>query len=118
MVNTFTFDFVPEYVIGSDAGGWLPVLAERRVVTAPMTYPIERSAVENYPQQIRRLAELSGDLAAPAAIAELRRWGVTHVFVGTRGGPIAADELRASPDYELLYEDGHASVFRLREDPL
>jgi hypothetical protein len=116
MVNTFAFDFVPEYVIGSDAGGWLPVLAGRRVVTAPMTYPIERSAVEHYPAQIRRLAELSSDLATPAAVAELRRWGVTHVFVGARGGPIAVDLLRASNDYELLYEDGHTYIFRLREE--
>lgn len=115
MVNTYTFDFMPEYVIGSDAGGWLPVLAGRRVVTAPMTYPIERLSVENYPQQIRRLAELSSDLAGAEAVAELRRLGVTHVFIGQRGGPISPAQLLASPDYVLAFQDGDVYVFRLLE---
>ena len=113
MVNTFSFDFMPEYVIGSDAGGWLPVLAKRRAVTAPMTYPIERSQIEGYPQQIRQLADLSGDLATPRAVEKLRSLGVTHVFVGQRGGPIQVDKLLASPDYELLYHDNGVYVFRL-----
>jgi hypothetical protein len=115
MVNTFAFDFVPEYVIGSDAGGWLPVLARRRVVTAPMTYPIERSNVQGYPQYIRQLAGLSGDLAAANAVKRMRELGVTHVFIGQRGGPIAVDKLLASPDYELEYHEGDVYVFRLRK---
>ena len=114
MVNTYAFEFAPEYVIGSDAGGWLPVLARRRVVTAPMTYPIERSMIEHYPQQIAELAGLSSDLGAPAAVARLRALGVTHVFVGARGGPIAVDKLLASPDYTLEFHDGSVYVFALR----
>ena len=114
MVNTYTFPFAPEYVIGSDAGGWLPVLARRRVVTAPMTYPIERSMIEHYPQQIAALAGLSGDLGAPEAVARLRALGVTHVFVGARGGPIAVDKLLASPDYTLEFQEGSVYVFALR----
>jgi hypothetical protein len=116
MVNTFAFDFVPEYVIGSDAGGWLPALAGRRAVTAPMTYPIERSQIEAYPQHIRQLAGLSGDLAAPDAIRQLRTAGVTYVFIGQRGGPIAVDRLLASPAYELQFHEGNVHVFRLREE--
>lgn len=116
MVNTFAFDFVPEYVIGSDAGGWLPVLAGRRVVTAPMTFPIERSEIENYPQKIRQLAGLSSDLTSPDAVRQLREWGVTHVFVGQRGGPIAVDMLLASPLYEVVYHEGNVYVFRLIEE--
>lgn len=113
MVNTYTFNFMPEYVIGSDAGGWLPVLAGRRVVTAPMTYPIERLSVENYPQLIRRLAEMSSNLAGAEAVAELRRLGVTHVFIGQRGGPISAAQLLDSPAYSLEFQDGDVYVFRL-----
>ena len=114
MVNTYAFPFAPEYVIGSDAGGWLPVLARRRVVTAPMTYPIERSSIEHYPQQIAQLGGLSADLGAPEAVARLRALGVTHVFVGARGGPIAVDKLLASPAYTLEFHDGSVYVFALR----
>jgi hypothetical protein len=113
MVNTFAFPFTPDYIIGSDAGGWLPVLAGRRVVTAPMTYPIERSAIENYPQWIRRLAELNPALGTAEAAAQLRDLGVTHVFIGQRGGPIPPDQLLASPEYELAFQDGGVYVFRL-----
>jgi hypothetical protein len=116
MVNTYTFDFAPLFIIGSDAGSWLPVLAKRRVVAAPMTYPIERNLISGYPQQIRRLADLSGDLAAPEALAELRRLGVTHIFIGARGGPIAVDKLLASHHYELQFHDGSTYVFRLRKE--
>jgi hypothetical protein len=113
MVNTYAFDFAPQFIIGSDAGGWLPVLAKRRVVTAPMTFPIERNAYANFPARVQELAGLSGDLTTPPALAALRAGGVTHVFVGRRGGPIAVDKLLASPAYALEFEDGADYVFRL-----
>ncbi len=116
MVNTYAFDFVPDYIIGSDAGGWLPVLAKRRVVTAPMTYPIERNQLADYPQHILELAHLSPDLTTPAALVALHRAGVTHLFAGQRGGPIDVSKLLASPAYQLLYQDGQVYVFALRQE--
>lgn len=113
MVNTYTFDFAPQFVIGSDAGGWLPVLAKRRAVTAPMTFSIERNLYENYPARLQELALLGGDLTTPAALAALRAAGVTHVFVGQRGGPIQVDKLLASPAYALEFHAGADYVFRL-----
>lgn len=117
MVNTYTFDFAPQFIIGSDAGGWLPLLAKRRVVTAPMSFSIERNMYENYPQRLQQLAALGGDLTTPQAVAALRSAGVTHVFVGSRGGPIEVDKLLHSPIYELEYEREGDYVFRLLPDP-
>ena len=116
MVNTYTFDFAPQFIIGSDAGGWLPLLAKRRVVTAPMSFSIERNMYENYPQRLQQLAALGGDLTTPEAVAALRSAGVTHVFIGSRGGPIEVDKLLHSPGYELEYERGGDYVFRLLPD--
>lgn len=116
MVNTYTFDFAPQFIIGSDAGGWLPLLARRRVVTAPMSFSIERNMYENYPQRLQQLAALGGDLTTPEAVAALRSAGVTHVFIGSRGGPIEVDKLLHSPGYELEYERGGDYVFRLLPD--
>jgi hypothetical protein len=114
MVNTFRFDFMPDYVLGSDAGSWLPVLAGRSAVTAPMHYPVERNQWPDYEPRINALADLGGDLTTPAAIARLRAEGVTHIFIGARGGPIQADPLLASPAFELVYQDGPVYIFRLK----
>ncbi len=116
MVNTYTFDFAPQFIIGSDAGGWLPLLARRQVVTAPMSFSIERNLYENYPQRLQQLAALGGDLTTPAAVDALRKAGVTHVFVGRRGGPIEVDKLLQSSMYVLEYERGGDYVFRLLPD--
>ena len=113
MVNTYTFDFAPQFIIGSDAGGWLPLLARRRVITAPMSFSIERNMYENYPQRLQQLAALGGDLTTPQAVAALRGAGITYVFVGRRGGPIQVDKLLDSPAYVLEYQDGGDYVFRL-----
>ena len=113
MVNTFSWDFAPDYVIGSDAGYWLPLLTGRRTVTLPMTYPLERSSTPDLAQNLAALHQLGGDLASPEAVALLRREGITHVYVGHRGGPIAAEDLLASPTFDLRYRHGKAYVFRV-----
>jgi hypothetical protein len=105
---------MPDYVLGSDAGSWLPVLAGRSAVTAPMHYPVERNQWPDYEPRINALADLGGDLTTPAAIARLRAEGVTHIFIGARGGPIQADPLLASPAFELVYQDGPVYIFRLK----
>lgn len=114
MVNTFRFDFLPDYVLGGDAGSWLPVLAERAAVTAPMTYAAERVRWPDYSTRINALADLGGNLATPEAVARLRQEGVTHVYLGARGGPLSLDALLASPDYELVYQHGPVAIFQLR----
>lgn len=113
MVNTFHFDFAPNYIIGSDAGFWLPALAQRRTVTAPMSYPIERNLRPDYTERIVALHQLGGDLTTPQAIRLLAAEGVNYVYVGQRGGLIDVAALLASPAYRLEYQNGAAYVFRL-----
>lgn len=112
IVNTFSWDFLPTYVIGSDAGYWLPLLADRRTVTVPMTYPIERASVDDLVDRLLALDCLEGHLTSPEALALLRREGITHVYIGQRGGPIVVDELLKSPAFDLEYQKGSAYVFR------
>jgi hypothetical protein len=114
MVNTYNWDFLPNYVIGSDAGYWLPLLADRRTITMPMTYPRERSNVPGLTERLVTLHRLRGHLTSPEAIALLRREGITHVYVGQRGGPIVVDELLQSPAFDLSYRNGAAHVFQLK----
>lgn len=113
MVNTFHFDFSDDYVLGSDAGYWLPLLAGRATITAPMTYTAERAASPDFLQRLVAFNRLNGNLNTPEAMALLQKEGITHVYVGQRGGPIAAAELMKSPNFKLVYQSGSAYVFEL-----
>lgn len=117
MVNTFHFASWPDYVIGSDAGFWLPVLAKRRTVTAPMTYSVERNIRPDYGKRIAALDQLKGDLTSPTALHLLKQEGVTYVYIGERGGPIAVQALLHSPAFKLEFQHKDAYVFRFMEAP-
>jgi hypothetical protein len=114
MVNTFHWPFNDEYIIGSDAGYWLPLLAGRQTVTLPMTYTLERTVQPGLAERLIALDRLNGQLTSPEALAVLRQAGVTYVFTGERGGMIDVNALLASPAYELLYQQGAVAVFRLK----
>jgi hypothetical protein len=116
MVNTYHWSFNDEYLIGSDAGYWLPLLANRQTVTLPMIYTLERTTQPGLAERLVVLDRLNGQLTTPEALAALRQVGVTHVFVGERGGKIDLQALLASLDYELLYHQNGAAVFRLKPD--
>ncbi|MGH2523515.1 MAG: hypothetical protein ACRDH2_13505, partial [Anaerolineales bacterium] len=47
----------------------------------------------------------------PAALALLRSAGVTHVFIGARGGNLKPEMFANSPQYRLVYTNGAAWVF-------
>ena len=113
MVNTFHWDFLPNYVIGSDAGYWLPLLAGRATVTAPMIYLSERSTSPEVFDRLSALDRLGGQLTSPEALALLRREGITHVYIGQRGGPISVVELEGSPYFRLVYRHNEVYVFEL-----
>ena len=114
MVNTYHWDFMPDFIIGIDAGYWLPLLADRQTVTMPMTFSIERGATPNLLPDLVALDSLNGQLTTPAAVRALRSAGITHVFVGAKGGNIDVEALLASPAFERLYSDAGSYVFRLR----
>jgi len=114
MVNTFHWSFLPDLVIGSDAGYWMPLLAGRRTVTVPMTYANERSNLPEFADRLASLDQLGGHLTTPEALTLLHDEGITHVYVGQRGGQIVLEELLKSPAFQLEYQNGSAYVFQLR----
>ena len=113
MVNTYHWDFASDFVIGIDAGYWLPLLADRATVTSPMTYAVEHATTPDFLADLVAVDQLEGHLTSPQALATLRSQGVTHVYVGAHGGPIVVDELQKSPAFEMIYCNGATYVFRL-----
>src|SRR5579871_408922 len=107
----------PDYVVPTDAGYWLPLLASRRITLLPILYPGERGVEMTLIENIERLAASEGgDLGAPAAVGLLHSAGVTHVFIGARGGPINEQSLRNSRAYRLLYAAGGAAIYELEPE--
>jgi hypothetical protein len=99
--------------VGTDGGYWLPALAQRRASLPPLGYNHGSPADVD---RVRRLAEdVESGLARDAA--RLRRRllaeGITHVFVGTQGGPVHREMLLDAPGYRLAYDNGRAWVFEV-----
>ncbi len=114
VVNTFHWDFNDEFIIGSDAGYWLPLLAGRQTVTLPMNYNIERTNQSDLVQSLIKLDQLNGELTTPAAVDFLRQIGASYIFIGEHGGKIDVKSLQDSPLFEQLYQHDSVSIFRFK----
>lgn len=89
-----------------DGGAWLLPLTGRRVTTPPVDYIYNLSLFQEVIAFNEEAARIE-DWTAPTATAFLRRAGVTHLFLGQRGGFLDAAELLRNPDLKLLYsQDG------------
>ena len=97
--------------MGSDAGWWLPMLADRRATQPAVLYhhgtPEYREAVCDLSLAVER-AERPDE---PALLARLEAEGVTHVFVGAKGGTLLPRDLDPSPHYRTVYADGPVRVY-------
>ncbi|MCC7358726.1 MAG: hypothetical protein IT317_04585 [Anaerolineales bacterium] len=96
---------------GSDAGAWVWPLLGRRTTTPPADYAYGdaawRAEVAAFNRQLREVA----DAEAPATLALLRQAGVTHLFIGARGGSLTPEMFLNQPHYQLLFSNGAAWVF-------
>ncbi len=113
MVNVFHINFAANYVLGMDAGYWLPLLTDRAAIAEPMTYPSEHAASPDFLNRLVALDHLGGKLTSPPALALLHREGITYVYLGQRGGPISAAELMNSPNFKLVYQNKTVYVFEV-----
>jgi hypothetical protein len=116
LVNSF-----PAYggnaTVGSDAGWWIPILAGRENNVPPITYAHEAAYEPGYVTRIndfaRRVEETALDTSE--ALALLRSNGITHIYVGDKGGSIRVDELRHSDYYRLAYHKDSVWVFEVAD---
>ena len=86
-------------VVGTDAGWWLPLLAGRRGTVPVMLYLDEGSSPPGLAQRTNDLEETVRTRGPTSAegLAALRQAGVTHVFVGARGGYLKAEGWLGGP---------------------
>lgn len=99
---------------GSDGGAWLLPLTGRAGTTPPVDY-IYNPALAREVDAFNRAAQEIADWSGPAAAAWLQAQGVSHIFVGARGGFLEPAELSRNPALCALYRHDGTFVFGWRE---
>jgi hypothetical protein len=116
LVNASIQAWNPDFVVPTDGGYWLPLLAGRPTTLLPMLYPAERGVS---PSQIALMEDLAAavqrDPADDAAQALLCAAGVTHVYLGVGGGPIDERKLVASSRFRPIYRRDGVAIYELVE---
>jgi len=106
-----TGKWMQELRMGTDAGWWLPLLARRQVTLPSVLYAQSQPAYREGVNDLARIVEESKSLDDAALRERLAREGITHVFVGARGGRLMPKDLEASPYYRLRYAIGPVRVY-------
>lgn len=99
--------------VGSDGGYWLPMLTGHQTTLPPVHYIYADPATR---EQINELADTVAsldNLDDPTLRARLRALGVTHVYLGARGGSLKLERLRAQPALQERYQHGGVHIFEL-----
>lgn len=99
---------------GSDGGAWIWPLTGRRTTLPPLDYTYQRAWRDKVNAFNARVARIK-DANTPETLTLLRSAGVTHIFMGAKGGPLKPEMFADSPHYHLLYTNGAAWVFELTD---
>lgn len=101
---------------GTDAGYWISVLTDRGSILPPALY----TSVMPYHQVEQMNAFYDGwsqvqDLADPIVRDHLHLLGVTHLYLGTRGGHLLFPSITDSPHTELIYSRDGVHIYTFKE---
>ncbi len=105
--------WLPAADIGSDAGWWILPLTGRWVSTPPVVFTYGPPA---YQQTVRATTGtvINYQPGQEYVIDELiAREGITHIYLGSQGGPLNAELFRNRADFELLYERAGVQIYRV-----
>ncbi|MBM4429925.1 MAG: hypothetical protein FJ026_06185 [Chloroflexi bacterium] len=99
--------------VGTDGGYWVSPLTGRRTLLPPVSYV---QGPPEYAQHINDMARIVAEIKDgddPQLLQILEKEQVTHVYVGTRGGPLTPQILLHSASYRPVYCSGAVWVFEV-----
>ncbi|MCA9979796.1 MAG: hypothetical protein KDD89_03165, partial [Anaerolineales bacterium] len=111
-----SWQWLPNTWASSDGGGWLLPLAQRQTTTPPVDYTFEAPLTLEV-MAFNEGAQEIEDWSTAVAADFLRQHGVTHVYVGQKGGFLDPAELHENPEMVLLYRQNGVFVFALTAVP-
>jgi hypothetical protein len=100
--------------VGSDGGYWIPLLTGRDTILPPAIYTYGSA------EYVKGINDLAEEIVAIESFYEestrrlLRDNGVTHVYIGARGGSITPQMLMDSSYYRPVYFNGAVWIFRIQ----
>ena len=97
----------------ADGGAWLVPLTGRAATTPPIDHIYNRDLFAEV-RAFNEAASAVEDWSAPASAAWLAEQGVSHVFVGRRGGFFDPAELLGNPALDMVYGFDGVFVFSVR----
>lgn len=100
---------------GSDGGGWLLPLTGRQTTTPPADYVYHVELAQKV-AAFNEAAQAVADWSEPAAAHWLAAEGVTHIFVGARGGFFDPAALARNPALQQLFAVDGVFVFAVGRD--
>jgi hypothetical protein len=118
LANPFAFpwDTPPQAIQGSDAGLWVPLMAGLRSSVPPTPAYNERLRDPAYLDNLREIIGYEPFADRDADWDALRARGITHIYVGSRGGALDVPRLLESDQVELVFHRDAAWVFELRSE--
>ncbi len=93
-----------------DGGAWIVPLTGRQTSTPPIDH-IYNPALFTQVRDFNEVASAREEWSSPEAAAWLREQGISHLYVGSRGGYLDPAALSRNPALTQLYSAGGASVF-------
>ena len=122
-------------IVGTDAGWWLPLMANRQTNVPPMTYGSEQSMPADWGPKVNQLAALTRraplnderkqavDLSIPKIQQALRNAHLRYVYIGSQPlqgekaflaiDRIDVDKLRKSSAFRLVYDQAGVLIFEM-----
>jgi hypothetical protein len=95
---------------GSDGGIWIWPLTGRQTTLPTLDYAFQSEWGREVSGFNERVASIS-EAGAPETLSLLRDAGVTHVYIGAKGGTLRPEMFSEDPNYRLLYTNGAAWIF-------
>jgi hypothetical protein len=102
---------------GSDGGAWIVPLTGRESTTPPADYNYN-AALSRQVNQFNEGAAAWTDWSDPAAAEWLKDQGISHIYVGAKGGQFDPSALARNPSLLQVYGLDGVFVFRLREEAI
>ncbi len=101
--------------VGSDAGWWLPLLAERQTTLPPVNYTDERMP-SGQRDLVHQLAAFPPNAwGTPAGLRLLRQARVSYIFLGAAGGRLSPADFDGRQVFQPVFVSGPTRVYRVDE---
>jgi hypothetical protein len=98
---------------GSDGGAWIVPLTGIASTTPPADYIYSRVLAQEV-DRFNTEASTNQDWSDPSAADWLKEQGITHIFVGAKGGYFEPGVLARNPGLDLLYQRDGVFIFSVQ----